>query len=187
MEHSSDEVLLLACRRGDAVAWEVLVKRYQRLIYAILRRAGLDEDSSADVFQEVFTSLFENLNRIEQPDRLQAWLVTTARRKTLRLISQERTLKKRINDGLASDSLIDEIPDGAVLPDELLTRLEEQHMVRIAIARLDGRCQKLLKLLFYDTEPPPSYAEIAALTGTPEGSIGPTRARCLQKLLKLLK
>jgi DNA-directed RNA polymerase specialized sigma24 family protein len=40
-------------------------------------------------------------------------------------------------------------------------------------------------MLFYAPEPPP-YSEIAARLGTTEGSIGPTRARCLQKLLKLL-
>jgi RNA polymerase sigma factor (sigma-70 family) len=74
---------LQACRRGDEAAWEALVERYQRLIYTIPRRAGLDKDQAAEVFQEVFTTLFEKLETIEQPERLQAWLVTTARRKAV--------------------------------------------------------------------------------------------------------
>src|SRR5215216_5274973 len=82
----SDLELVLACRRGDQLAWEKLIRRYQRLIYAIPVRAGLDEDEAADIFQDVFTTLFEKLNDIEEPERLQAWLVTTARRKTWRVI-----------------------------------------------------------------------------------------------------
>ncbi|HKP13543.1 MAG TPA: sigma factor, partial [Blastocatellia bacterium] len=83
----SDEALVLACRRGDETAWETLVERFQRLVYTISRRAGLDEDAAADVFQNVFASLVERLDRIEQPDRIQAWLVTTAKRETWRAIS----------------------------------------------------------------------------------------------------
>ena len=41
-------------------------------------------------------------------------------------------------------------------------------------------------LIFVSAEPPP-YSEIAAALGTSEGSIGPTRARCLKKLLDVLK
>src|SRR6267154_2045109 len=94
----SDKQLLLACRRGDERAWESLVNRYQRLIYTIPRRAGLDHSQAADVFQEVFTTLFEKLNEIDQPERLQAWLVTTARRKTWRTITKARDLRETIAD-----------------------------------------------------------------------------------------
>jgi RNA polymerase sigma factor (sigma-70 family) len=182
-----DKALLLACRRGDETAWETLVNRYQRLIFTIPRRAGLDEDQSAEVFQEVFTTLFEKLADIEQPERLQAWLVTTARRKTWRLISRERNYQG-FDDGETEEgeSRINEVPDDSPLPDEIMLRLEEQHRVRAGVEALDERCGKLLTMLFYNAEPP-SYSEIAAATGTSEGSIGPTRARCLQKLLKLLE
>ena len=64
-------------------------------------------------------------------------------------------------------------------------RLEEQHKIRTAVAALEDRCRKLLTLLFYQPDPPP-YAEIAVTIGVTAGSIGPTRARCLQKLRRLL-
>lgn len=182
----SDKELLLACRRGDETAWEAIINRYQRLIYAIPRRAGLDEDGAAEVFQEVFTTLFEKLDAIEQPERLHAWLVTTARRKTWRIISREKSLRSLEGDAEREDEILRELPDNAPLPIEALERLEEQHRVRAALTELDERCRKLLTLLFYQAEPP-SYAEIAAGLGVPEGSIGPTRSRCLQKLLRQLE
>lgn len=182
----SDERLIQACRGGEEAAWEALVERYQKLIYAIPRRAGLDEDQAAEVFQEVFTTLLEKLDRIDQPERLHAWLVTTARRKTWRIITRQKMGLKLSLDDEEGETEIDTLPANTPLPDEQLLRLEAQHGVRRGLAALDERCRKLLILLFYVEEQPP-YAEIAAALGTSVGSIGPTRARCLQKLMRLLE
>lgn len=179
----SDLQLVLACRRGDQLAWEKLIRRYQRLIYAIPLRAGLDEDQAAEIFQDVFTTFFQKLNDIEEPEKLQAWLVTTARRKTWRTIAKSQTRTREDTEATNDAATVrDETP----LPDEQLLILEEQHQIRMAVSMLDERCQKLVQMLFYQAQPP-SYAEIAASLGIPEGSIGPTRARCLGKLLRILK
>jgi RNA polymerase sigma factor (sigma-70 family) len=181
----SDLQLVLACRRGDQLAWEKLVRRYQRLIYAIPLRSGLDEDQAAEIFQDVFTTLFQKLNDIEEPEKLQAWLVTTARRKTWRTISKGQGRPGFEANEEAADEA-EAIRDEAPLPDEQLLILEEQHRIRTAVSLLDDRCRNLLQILFY-SEKPPSYSEIAAALGVPEGSIGPIRARCLGKLLRILK
>src|SRR5215217_5589573 len=78
----SDAELVRDCRKGDQGAWDILVARYQRLIYAIPRRAGLSDEQAADVFQEVFLTLFEKLDEIEQPEKIRSWIVTTAKFKT---------------------------------------------------------------------------------------------------------
>jgi RNA polymerase sigma factor (sigma-70 family) len=180
----SDEELLRACRRGDEAAWEALVRRYQRLVYAVPRRAGLDEDAAADVFQDVFATLLENVERVEQPSRLHAWLVTTARRKTWLAIRRSRRTRS-LDDAEGEEDEVSNIRDEGLLPDEVLGQLEEQHLVRAALAELDERCRRLLTMLFCRADTPP-YSEIAAALGTSEGSIGPTRARCLKKLLGAL-
>ena len=184
---ASDESLVVACRQGDADAWNILVDRYQRLIYTIPRRAGLDEDQAADVFQRTFTRLLENLDRIRQPHSIHAWLVTTARRETLRLIREQNATRSlsfleepegiHIGEALRDDNL---------LPDETLEKLEEQHLIHTALTSMDERCRRLLILLYYRSDQP-SYAEIAEILGMPEGSLGPTRARCLEKLRRLLE
>lgn len=181
----TDLQLILACRRADQLAWERLIRRYQRLIYAIPIRAGLDEDHAAEIFQEVFTTLFQKLNDIEQPEKLQAWLVTTARRKTLHEISKAQVRQQSHVTTDEPSNVAKSIRDEAPLPDEQLLILEEQHRIRMALSSLDERCRTLLELLFYAAEPP-SYSDIAASLGVPEGSIGPTRARCLAKLLRML-
>jgi RNA polymerase sigma factor (sigma-70 family) len=182
----SDRELVLACRRGDQLAWEKLIRRYQRLIYAIPLRAGLDEDDAAEIFQDVFTTLFQKLDGIEHPEKLQAWLVTTTRRKTLHAISKAQLRRPSDLNADERTQVLTSIKDETPLPDEQLLILEEQHRIRTALSSLDERCRTLLEMLFYLPEPP-SYADIAISLGVPEGSIGPTRARCLAKLLRRLK
>jgi RNA polymerase sigma factor (sigma-70 family) len=184
---ASDEHLILACRRGEAEAWDALVNRYQRLIYTIPRRAGLDEDHATEVFQRTFVKLLENLNRIKQPESIHAWLVTTARRETLHLIRAQRA-EQTLSQSDSSDGghRSETIPDDEPLPNETLERREEQHLLRQAIAALDERSRDLLILLYYQPNPM-SYAQIAAVLNVPEGSLGPTRARCLEKLRRLLE
>lgn len=179
-----DEHLVLACRQGDATAWEELVRRYQRLIYSIPRRAGLDADLADEVFQQVFTTLIEHLDRLEQPGRIGAWLATTTRHESWR-VSRRARATQPIGQRVENDDGVADIPDKALLPDEVLIQMELQHAVRTALTTLDERCCTLLTLLFYATPTPP-YDEIAATLGTSLGSIGPTRARCLQKLRKIL-
>ncbi|RPJ22514.1 MAG: sigma-70 family RNA polymerase sigma factor [Chloroflexi bacterium] len=183
----SDASLVLACRRGEAEAWNVLVNRYQRLIYTIPRRAGLDEDQAAEVFQRTFAKLLQYLDRIKQPESIQAWLVTTARRETLQLIREQRSeLSLSQTDMLEYGPNNEAILDDNPLPDETLEHLEEQHLIRRAIAAMDERSRGLLNLLYYQPVPL-SYAQIAVILDMPEGSVGPTRARCLEKLRRLLE
>lgn len=178
----SDAALVEACRRGSEAAWETLVRRYQRYVHAIPRRAGLDEDAAGDVFQEVFSALVQGLDRLEEPDRLGAWMLTTAKRATWRVL--RRRMAARTGQTTLDDEA-EEVPDADPLPESVLIGLEEQLAVRTALSTLDERCQRLLTLLFYTPEPPP-YGDLATTLGLAEGSIGPIRARCLERLLRRL-
>jgi RNA polymerase sigma factor (sigma-70 family) len=176
-----DAALVFACRSGDADAWDVLVTRYERLIYTIARNAGLDVDLAADVYQCVFASLVEHLASIEHPARIRAWLITTARHEAWRVKRREQLAGQLFNSSEHAEAL----PDEALPPHDLVLRIEEQHRIQAAVAALDDRCRQLIILLFYKAKSP-SYAEIAATLGMVESSVGPTRARCLQKLRHLL-
>lgn len=185
----TDEQLFAACRRGEAEAWDKLVDRYQRLVYTIPRRAGLPDDLVEEVFQEVFLTLLEKLDSIEQPERLRAWLVTTAKFKTWSAVSREKIFS-RSSDFENADgddfTLALDVADESPLPDEVLVEIEQQHLIRTAIESLDERSKKIIEML-YLREPSASYSEVAAAIGVSPTSISPLRARSLEKLVKLLK
>lgn len=180
----TDAALVRDCRRGDQAAWDELIERYQRLVFAVPRRAGLPEARAADILQEVFLTLFQKLDEIQRPEKIRAWLVSTAKFKTWGVIRRERgfyspATEEELEYELAS--LRDERP----LADEELIELEQQHLIRTALAELDERCRKILSMI-YLTEPAASYREVAKAIGVGETSISPLRSRCLKKLEKIL-
>lgn len=180
----SDAELVKSCRRGDESAWNALVDRYQRLIFAIPRRAGLSESQSADILQEVFLTLFEKLDEIEQPERIRSWLVTTAKFKTWGLVRNEKGF---YSPGTEEEMEMEmgSLADNSPLADEKMIELEQQHLIRTALQELEEKCRKIL-VMIYLTEPSASYAEVATAIGVGATSISPLRTRCLKKLEKIL-
>jgi len=158
---------------GDQVAWNAIVDRFSGLVWATARAHRLSRGDAADVAQTTWLRLVEHLDRIREPERLGAWLSTTARHESLRLI--RRAAREEPSD----ESDLFEAPDSVSLDRHLLD--EERHgMLWRAFAKLSERCKRLLRLLMADVEP--SYEEVGAALGMPVGSIGPTRIRCLEKL-----
>lgn len=182
----SDESLVAGCRAGDESAWQRLVRRYERLVYTVPRRAGLSEELAADVFQATFTRLFRHLDGLSDASRVRAWLVTTARRETLRALDERRRhAGVELTAGPDEVDPLAQIADESPLPDALLQSLQAQDRIRRAVARLDEKSRRFIELCCLQDEPLP-YAEVAARLGMPVGSVGPTRARCLARLRELL-
>lgn len=182
--HRTDQELVKACREGDESAWESVTCKYQNLLYSIPRRAGLGKDLASDVLQDVFLTLYIKLDQLEKPEFLRAWLVTTTRHKTMHLISRETRGRPRSIDDDENDPAF-EIVDKAPLADEVLVRLEREEQIENAFTNIDERCRRLLMMLYLDSDKVP-YSEIVEKLAIPLGSIGPTRARCLKKLLKFI-
>lgn len=181
----TDAELVKACRRGDETAWNELVERFQRLIITIPRRAGLSEEQAADVFQEVFLTLFEKLDEIEQPERIRSWLVTTAKFKTWGAVRGTKNLYAPATDEEMETEMAN-LPDNMPLADARLIELEQQHQIRTALGELEEKCRAILSMI-YLRDTAASYAEVAREIGVGETSISPLRARCLKKLAKILE
>jgi RNA polymerase sigma factor (sigma-70 family) len=165
--------LVVRANAGEAAAWEAIVERFSGLVWATARAHRLAPAEAADVAQTTWLRLVENLDRIQDPERVGAWLATTARRECLRLI---RLAGRELP---TDDEWTLDRPTREPLDAPLLLR-ERDHALRRALARIGERCQALLRLLA--APDPPSYEEIGAALGMPIGAIGPTRARCLEKL-----
>ena len=80
------EALIRAANDGDDAAWGAIVDRFAGLVWATARAHRLAPAEAADVAQTTWLRLVENLDRINDPERLGAWLATTARRECLRHI-----------------------------------------------------------------------------------------------------
>jgi RNA polymerase sigma factor (sigma-70 family) len=177
MAYASVGELLNAAADGDRHAWNELVDRYGRLVWAVIRSFGLDHATAADVNQTVWLRLVEHCGDIRDPRRLPGWLATTTRREAIRVLRGQRRQQP-------SDVVLD-VPDRSAPPtDEMLLDDEMSREVYAAFTHLSDACQQLLRLL--TAEPRLDYATIGRVIGRPVGSIGPTRARCIAHLRRLL-
>ena len=183
-EDKTDTELVEACLSGDSAAWESLIVRYERLIYSIPIGQGIPAHEAADIFQRVCLILFRKLPTLRDHARISSWLITTTRRECWRAGAQ---LHK---ESAAMQPVDLDVVDGEVTAEPLAYERcisdERQTIVRNAVAALPERCRELLTMLFYLSEEI-SYQEIAERMGMPLSSVGPTRARCLEKLKKVLR
>jgi RNA polymerase sigma factor (sigma-70 family) len=179
MSETSVGALVSRAAAGDEIAWNEIVDRFSGLLWSVTRSYGLATQQASDVVQTAWLRLVEHIGELRDPEHVGAWLATTTRREALRTVAAQRREEPRDDDRTWDQPAAPhEAPDAAMI------RREERTALLAALADLPPRQQQLLRVL--STDPAPSYQEVAAATGMPVGSIGPTRARALQRLRGML-
>jgi RNA polymerase sigma factor (sigma-70 family) len=168
---------------GEDDAWQEFIQTFARFVPIVSRRYGLSEADRQEVLQDMTVTAFRSIRNLRDPARLSSWTFTIAHRAAI-------NLWKTNHRGHAApgpeDPIPDHLPSGQIPPDEMMARIEDVHQVRLALERLGDRCRQLLQSLFL-REPRLSYLEISETHGIPVGSIGPTLARCLNRMRQNLK
>jgi RNA polymerase sigma factor (sigma-70 family) len=175
---SSDEHLVRECLAGSEEAWSALIDKYKKLIYSIPVKWNLPRDDANDIFQAVCVDLYSELARLRQPRALPKWLIQTTLHKCARLKQKQ----SRFVDDEISDEHIPLAP-GA---DRIVEEVEQEQILRYAVAGVPARCAQMIRMLFFEFPARP-YDEIASELGLATGSIGFIRGRCLDKLRKQLQ
>ncbi|MPZ87080.1 MAG: sigma-70 family RNA polymerase sigma factor [Nitriliruptorales bacterium] len=170
--------LLRTAVQGDQHAWDQVVLRFSGLVRAITRAHRLSPADAADVAQTTWLRLVEHAERIRDPEHVDAWLATTARRECLRVIRGAGRQVPTAEAHLERPAPSDTGPEAQVLT------ADRDRALRTSLTLLSDRCQLLLRMLM--AEPPLSYEEVSAALSMPIGSIGPTRARCLERLRRIM-
>lgn len=176
---TDEEVALLveSAASGNRHAWDALEREFSGMVRAVTRAHRLSDADAADVAQATWLKLFEHLDRISDPTRVGAWLATTARRECLRILRGARRQVLYGDDAPCCES-VDAPADNALL------MAERDLALWRCFGRLRGTDQALLGLLMGESRP--AYEEIAETLAIPIGSIGPTRARALDRLRREL-
>ena len=168
--------LFAAYRSGDEAKMAELVQILTPILWHTVRGVRLDNATAEDVLQTVWLTLVRKADSITEPQAVLQWMVVTARREAWRVAKS--TARVRPED-LESATGQDQTPSDDSVEDDVVaadvrTRLWHH------IQQLPQRCQALLRVIAFADRP--DYAEIARSLGMPQGSIGPTRGRCLAKL-----
>src|SRR5256714_9010942 len=163
----SDAVLVARCRAGDAAAWNELVERYSRYVYAICAQGfRLAEHDAEDVFQDVFTRVYTHLGGLREDDAFRPWLAQLTR----------RTCIDHLRAGARESPVEDPEPPDL---DDTLSQLDEALTVHEAMATMPDNCRDILDRFFARDE---SYRTIGEALDLPAGTIASRISRCLDKL-----
>lgn len=176
-----DERLVSECRKGSEQAWIALLEKYKNLIYSIPIKLGMYDDAP-DIFQAVCLDLLSELTQLREPRALPKWLMQICYHKCL---LYRRKADRLVQFGDNSSG----IPVGAAdtpPAEDFIAQLEREQSLRDALSQMNPRCERLVRMLFFDS-PPRSYHEIARELDLATGSIGFIRGRCLGKLKKQLQ
>jgi RNA polymerase sigma factor (sigma-70 family) len=171
-------VLLEEARGGRRESLGEIVAELTPLLWHVVRAQGLDREMAEDVVQTTWLRLLDHLATIQTPRALTGWLVVVAKREAWHVSGASRA-GRTLDEQVAAN-----LPDADAAPDDQVIADERHRLLWTVVARLDDRCQRLLRVVAF--APSPSYAKVAAALGMPVGSIGPTRGRCLAKLRTLL-
>lgn len=177
MTKDSDlEELVAAAAAGSQEAWNAIVDRFSSLLWSVARAYRLGTEDAADVVQNTWLRLVDNLDTIQQRAALAGWLATTARNEALSM------LRRRARDvPMRDEDLGPIVTDAEALAlDTALLDEERDAQLWTCYASLSARCQRLLRVLMACDRP--SYEQVSETLDIPVGSIGPTRSRCLDKL-----
>jgi RNA polymerase sigma factor (sigma-70 family) len=174
-----DEVLVAECLKGDKLAWAKLIDKYRSMIFSIPMKRGFSREDANEIFQSVCLTLLNEISNLREPRALAAWLIRSTSHQCL---GWRRKQRRFVDDEIDENQ---QTEDPERLPDRLLQELEREQILRDAISEQSPECQRLIKLLFFESPPMP-YAEAARDLGLATGSIGATRGRCLEKLRQAL-
>jgi len=166
---ATDAQLVSRCRAGDSGAWNELVERFSRYVYAIAVQAfRLPSHDAEDVFQDVFVRVYEHLDRLRNDEAIRPWIAQLTRR-----VCIDR-LRVSGREGLVDP---DELETAEV--DETLGRLDEAMTVRAGLDAVGEDCREILDRFFCRDE---SYRAIGEALDLPPGTIASRISRCLTKL-----
>ncbi|MDG2032259.1 MAG: sigma-70 family RNA polymerase sigma factor [Phycisphaerales bacterium] len=172
----SDAELIETALEGSEPAWSELVRRHAPLIWSVCRRCGLGQADAEDVAQIVFSAMVRRLPHLKNRSALSGWIVMSAKRESWRVSARNR---HRNTQSLETAPVFDaDEPDPEVH--------ERQQAIRDALHKLDPTCRDLLNTLFAQAKAP-AYDQVATQLQISPNSIGPTRRRCLDKVMKTLQ
>lgn len=173
--------LVADCLEGNQTAWSELVEMIMPIVLSVCRSMGLSREDSVDVFGQTCFLLLENLHKLRSPEKVVSYASTTARREVLAMAR-----RRKLFESAREAEKLDLGPSDQLTPETIFRQTEQAEVIIKALLRLPDKEAQLIWHLFLN-EKEPSYEDISKALDMPVASIGPTRARALEKLNRILK
>lgn len=178
----SDQELIARTLAGQKKAFELIVRRYQKLVYNVIYQILQNHESAADLTQDTFLKAFKHLGSFRSNASFKPWVLKIASNSTLNYI---RDSKSRYFDSL--EEMLEESPQHEPASDMSVESEVElrfsQAMLAEALRKLSPRHRQIFVLRYQHDLP---YAEIASICDESETAIKSVLFRIREKLRKIL-
>jgi len=162
---SEDKDIIESFMNGNKSAFNLIVLKYQRRIYWVIRKLVLDHDDADDITQEVFLKLYKSLGDFRGEAALFTYIYKIAVNYSLNHIKKNKMLSTYKKD---IDSEVFRIKSDEVNSDELYDKDINAKVIQNAIQKLPEQQRAVFTLRFYEELP---YEEIANILGTSVGGL----------------
>lgn len=186
----ADNQIVEFCQIGDKIAFQELVKRYQKNVFALLYQLAPEWRDLNDLSQEVFIRVYKGIHNLRNPKIFKSWLNQIVlnlfydelrkRPRRIKTISMDQTFE----DDSGENEYIKEIKDSKMKPDEELSQNETSEAIRIAMAQLPEQFRTAIVLRELQGL---QYEEIAEMLGCALGTVKSRIWRARERLQVILE
>ena len=177
-----DNTLIEASRAGDGAAFEVLLSRYLRPVYAFVLSLTHDVPMAEDVTQETSIKVWRHLDRFDMSKSFKTWIFTIAKNTAYDALKKKRALPFSSfaeNEEGEDNDWSERVVDESLLPDEILIRADVTQKLEEKLATLSTGFAQILRLHYQEDF---SLQEIAEILNEPYNTIKSRHGRAIQRL-----
>ena len=151
-----DRDLIAKARRGNVDAYNVLISRWEKRVFNYLLRLVRHREDALDLSQDVFLKAYQNLKKLDDPDRFAAWLFRIAHNEAYSLLRKNRPEGEMVSEIKSSES------SAGLFPMELTLAVER------ALGRLNDDQREAVLLKVYQGF---KFEEMAEILSCPVSTI----------------
>ena len=169
MAVETDLDLMLRVRDGDAVSFEVLLRRYRLPMVSFFRRMLRDQTLAEDLAQEVFLRVYKSRERYQPNARFTTWLYRIATNLALNAIRDRRDEMSGVGDDDSDGhSILQQFASPLPNAENTLVALERAKIIRQAVESLPENQRAAVILHKYQEV---DYRQIAGILNVSESAV----------------
>ena len=178
MQDEKDFIQELLNPKTQNVAFQKLLREYQRPLYNHIRNIVLNHDDADDVLQNTFIKVFQYLKDFKGESKLFSWMYRIATNEAITFIKQ-----KAKRNGTTSESMQTRIVDN-LRADTFFDGNEIQIKLQKAVAQLPEKQQLVFKMKYYEEI---KYEELSEILGTSVGALKASYHHAVKKIEDFVK
>ncbi len=190
LSQETDLEIVMRCQIGEKIAFQELVKRFQKNVFALLYQLAPEWRDLNDLSQEVFIRVYRGIHNLRNPKIFRSWLnqiilnlfydELRKRPRRIKTVSMDQSYE----DDSGESEFYKEIKDSKLKPDEIISNIETRDAIKTAMGQLPEQFRTAIVLRELQGL---QYEEIAELLGCALGTVKSRIWRARERLQVILE